>query len=328
MTTAVIYIDRKRGDHGGSRSLLTSFQKQFPFKINEINPIRGQVFKINTSKGIFILKGYSSYNRLKLQEAFTSSLKTEGFEQTYTFLSLDQEPIFYNNQYFGCMPFIEPHIQTFTYLYESERQEGLSLLEKYHRTTKQSVQRYQTILPEFILQKKWTERLEQFKKNSKVVGRFIPYEWVFEWINWAEWSLEGIGKGQELIDKEPNVVLHGDVAHHNFLRGKNEKLYLIDFDLISIGPSSMDLLQFANRILPFINWDINRLAQYKSLKKLLHINPYIYALAYPTDLFREWNRLIREQTYENKRKLQQVMELTFSKINQRQRFLLDLKNLV
>ncbi|HYK72625.1 MAG TPA: phosphotransferase [Pseudoneobacillus sp.] len=321
-------IDRKRGDDGQDIRLLSSFQKQFPYKIYEIHPIRDNVFKLITSNRTYILKGYSSYSRLKLQETFTSSLKKEGFNQTYSFISFNQDPIIYKEVYYGCIQYIEPHKSSFSYISEKERQEGLSLLDTFHQITEQSVRRYQSILPEFNLQKKWMERREQFAKNFQIISHYISSEWISEWMNWADWSLNGIKETSRTIENEPNVILHGDVAHHNFLRGKNGKLYLIDFDLISIGPKSMDLLQYANRILPYINWNMDSFIRYNSLKRLLSKKAYIYALAYPTDIFREWNRLIREEDHRNGLKLQHLINQTITNMQLRQQFISKLQKLV
>jgi thiamine kinase-like enzyme len=324
----VNFINLRRGDEGDNIRLLTSFQKQFPYKIKKIHPIRGHVYKVETTKGDFILKGYSSYSRLKLQETFTSSLQKEGFNSTYAYIKLNHDPIFYRDKYFGCMTFIEPHHRSFTYVNEKERHEGLHLLSEFHQVTKNSVQRYQTILPAFDLKKKWTDRLNLFLQNVNVVSKYVPGDLIFEWVHMAEWSLEGINKYYDIIEKETPVILHGDVAHHNFLRGLDGKLFLIDFDLITIGPRNFDLLQFANRILPFINWNMNVLIHYKSLKDLLSNNVYVYALAYPTDIFREWNRIIREDSLQNGFKLQQVMNQSLLKMNQRQQFVKDLTKMV
>jgi hypothetical protein len=327
-TRAVNFINKQRGDEGDHIRLLSSFQKQFPYRIQEIYPLRDHVFRINTTKGIFILKGYTSYSRLKLQETFTSSLQNEGFNKTYTFINLNQDPIVYEGKYYGCLPFIEPNHRSFSYNNEKERQEGLSILEEFHQVTKFSVQRYQTILSDYSLQKKWTERFNQFLLNLSAVSKYVPNEMVLEWIQWGEWSLDGLSKHYHLLEKEPPVILHGDVAHHNFLRKKDGKLFLIDFDLISIGPSSIDLLQYANRILPFIKWDINSLVQHRNLKKLMTSDIYIYALVFPTDLFREWNRLIREGFDQNAFKLQQVLNQSFLNFTLRQQFVNELKKLV
>jgi hypothetical protein len=327
LTKAVNFINKQRGDEGENIRLLSSFQKQFPYRILDLTQIRDQVFKINTTNGPYILKGYSSFSRLKLQEAFASSLKKEGFHNTYSFFNMNQDPIINRNKYYGCLEYIEPNNRSFSYVNEKDRQEGLTLLEEFYLVTENSVLRYQSIISEFNLQKKWTERLSQFLKNVKAVSKYVPKDMILEWIHWAKWSLEGIQKNYHTVADETRVILHGDVAHHNFLRRKDGELFLIDFDLICIGSKNMDFLQYANRILPFINWDFQALSQYKSFNDLFSKEAYIYALAYPTDLFREWNRIIREKPNQNSYKLQQVMNQTYLKMELRQKFITDLMSL-
>jgi hypothetical protein len=328
LTRVVNFIDRKRGDESENTRLLSSFQEQFPYQIKEIYPIRNHVFKINTTKGAFILKGYSSYSHLKLQEAFTASLQKEGFHKTYSYFQFDQDPIVYKNNFYGCLPYIEPHHRSFSFENEQERHEGLNLLHEFHQVTKNSVQRYQTVLAEFNIQKKWTERFAEFVHNIPAVSKYIPKEIIAKWINWANWSLEGMNKYCTSIEKDHPVILHGDVAHHNFLRKKDGKLLLIDFDLISIGANHIDLLQYANRILPFINWELTQFYHYKNFIPLLSNPVYIYALVYPTDLFREWNRIIREGTEKHPYKLQMVMNQSLLMVKLRQQLNFDLMKLV
>jgi thiamine kinase-like enzyme len=128
--------------------------------------------------------------------------------------------------------------------------------------------------------------------------------------------------------KEPFVILHGDVAHHNFLRNKAGNLQLIDFDLISIGPNSLDYLQYANRILPYMDWSFNQLSQMKQIQSFLNEKAFLYALAFPADIFREWNRIIREQTYKDHTKFKQVMEMTIGQFYLRKQFIDQVKNLI
>ena len=120
-------------------------------------------------------------------------------------------------------------------------------------------------------------------------------------------------------------VLHGDVAHHNFLRDSKGILHLIDFDLISIGPPSLDYLQYANRILPSLDWSFERLAQFSVYEKLVGEKAFLYALAFPADIFREWNRLIREGSYRDQNKYNQVMDLTIGQFYSRKKFIDTLK---
>jgi thiamine kinase-like enzyme len=326
LTRVVNFIDIQRGDDGEDIRLLSSLEKQFPYRIRKLYRLRDHIFLIDTAKGRFVLKGYSSYSRLKLQEAFTASLKTNGFQQTYSFIHSNRDSITYKNKYYGCLEYITPHPKAFSYVNEQDRREGLKLLKKYHRTTEQCIQSYQTILPVFDIEKKWLERYSMFRQNLSIVSNYLPQPLIQEWLRWAEWSLSGIQRNSNGL-KEPYVILHGDVAHHNFLRKKDGKLYLIDFDLISMGPKNFDLLQYANRILPFIHWDMNALFQYEDLKNLFQNSVYLYSLGYPTDLFREWNRIIREGITDEKR-LHVVINQSLANMEQRQNFSNNLKKIL
>ena len=132
-------------------------------------------------------------------------------------------------------------------------------------------------------------------------------------------------ENESFFFKEPYVILHGDVAHHNFLRDTSGNLHLIDFDLIHIGPESIDLLQYANRILPSIDWSIDQLSQYQQISKFLKERAFLYALAFPTDIFREWNRILREKKHENQHHYKYVIELTLNQLYLRRKFVEKLK---
>jgi hypothetical protein len=319
LTKVVNFIKTRQGD-GEYNRLLAAFQTHFPYQIRTIYPIRPHIFKIDTTEGSYILKGYSSYSTLKLQETFTASLEREGFNQTYRFIQFTQEPIVYLNQFYGCLPFIEPHPSPFTFESEADRKQGIILLEAFHHVTARSTNRYQTILPRFDIIKKWTDRYQQFRENVIAVSNYVPNIMIHEWLRWAEWSLTGMKAHLSTFEKEPSVILHGDVAHHNFLRKRDGNVILIDFDLISIAPPNIDLLQYINRILPFIDWDKKTLSHYRQFEPLLTNPFYLYALVYPTDLFREWNRLFRDTKHVSKRKLQLVKHQSFEKIHFRRQF--------
>lgn len=301
--------------------LFSYLKINIPYPLDKIIPIRKEVFLIKSERIWFILKGFSSYKKMKLQEAFTQSLKYEGFKDTYSFYSVSTEnPLFFENKYYGCLEYIFPGKEIFSYNNEKDRKLGLQLLNKFHRTTVQLVNRYSTLLPRFQLVEKWHERLLTFQNNLPLIRFFLPKEMVHEIMCWADWSLNNLEKELPVSDLDSLVILHGDVAHHNFLRGANKKLYIIDFDLISIGKESADYLQYANRILPFLNWSYEELSYLDELKPFLIKKEFLIALAFPTDIFREWNRLIREKLYENSNKVRPIIELTISQFNERKNF--------
>lgn len=321
---AVTSKDNVKGDDHHSR-LLSYLQKQIPWTILEINQIRQNVFKVETNHTPFILKGFRSYHKFKLQETFTSSLIKEGFVHTYSFLPLAKDPpLFFDGIYFGCLFYILPSEQPFTYQNETNRKEGLDLIDKFHHVSKKLKDRYVTLLPPHHQQDKWRIRTVQFKKNESILKYFIPKEIMAEYLAWADWSLSGMGETEHT--KEANeVILHGDVAHHNFIRDDSNQLFLIDFDLISIGQKEYDYLQYANRILPTLDWELNEMEKFPQLKELTTSNQSLYALSYPTDVFREWNRCIRERTYIYPKKMRPLLSLTIDQFQKRKLFVEELK---
>ncbi|WP_433958921.1 phosphotransferase [Cytobacillus horneckiae] len=314
------------GDGLYKNRLLSYLKKQFPFMIKKLTPVRKNVFIVDSVKGVFILKGFSSYHRLKLQEAFTSSLIKEGFTKTYSFLNYAIEPpLIFENIYFGCIEYIEHAEENFTYTEHIDRIDGLALLSEYHLVSEKLVQRYMTLIPQFKQLEKWQVRTDQFISHLSLIKYFIEKEILHEFLQWADWALKGMKNEKLFLQQGKRVILHGDVAHHNFLRGKNGVLYLLDFDLISIGNQQVDYLQYANRILPAINWSFAELEKMPNIKPLLSEKGFLYALAYPTDIFREWNRAVRQKIYVNPMLMRKLLNMTIDQYQSRKRFIEKIK---
>ena len=319
----------KQGDDDYFDRLLSYFQSQFAEPIIQLMPIRQSVFLLKTNKNTYIIKGYHTNSRLRLQESFTATLRREGFTRSYLYLdSPMKEPFYFERTYFGCMEYISPSKTVFSFQTHKNRQEGLDLLEQFHNTTARFEARYQTLLAKGRLIEKWTERFSVFSNNLPLLFKFINEPFILEMVSWAKWSLAGMEDNHSFFKKEPFVILHGDVAHHNFVRDTKGHLHLIDFDLISIGTASIDYLQYANRILPYIDWSFERLTGLKQIQNCLNEKAFLFALAYPADIFREWNRMIREKSYTNPKKYKQVMDLTISQFYERKKFIDQLKSIL
>jgi hypothetical protein len=322
MMKAMSMTFKQKGDDDYFIRLLSYLRSQFKENIVEMVPYRKSVIRLKTDKSSYMLKGFHTNKRLRLQEAFTATLRKEGFSKTYLFVHPQiKEPLFFEGTYFGCMEYIPPNRIPFSFQSQKNRQEGLELLEQYHQVTSSFESRYRTLIPKGIIIEKWRDRGKTFSSNISTLKYFINDKVLADMINWAQWSLSGMEKNRSMFLNEPFCILHGDVAHHNFLRDSNGVLHLIDFDLISIGPASLDYLQYANRILPSLDWSFDRLAQFPHYKDLLNEKAFLHALAYPADIFREWNRLIREGSYRDHKKYNQVMDLTTGQFYSRQKFI-------
>ncbi|MEH7106173.1 MULTISPECIES: phosphotransferase [Bacillaceae] len=311
---------KKARDDAYFDRLFSYFKSQF-IDITKIKPLHGNVFLLKTTSKTYVIKGYQSNKKLKLQEAFTATLKKEGFSKTYQFLSPPMgEDLFFEGIYFGCIEYIPSNKTAFSFHTQKNRQDGLDIIEQFHQITEKCTSRYRTLLSEADLLGKWKERLQIFANNLPFLRYFISEPFISEWISWAQWSLNQFEKIPDSFANNPPVILHGDVAHHNFLRHRKGDLYLIDFDLVSIGPAEFDYLQYANRILPYLDWSLDKLFYYPQFKKHREDRSFMVALAYPADIFREWNRLIREKTYSDQIKLKQVIDLSVGQFYSRKKF--------
>jgi hypothetical protein len=70
----------------------------------------------------------------------------------------------------------------------------------------------------------------------------------------------------------------------------DNKIYLIDFDLISIGKAERDYVQYASRMLLFIKWDLKKFQRIPIFHRYYHHPWFWYALSYPMDILREGNQ--------------------------------------
>lgn len=309
--------------------LLVYFREQLPGKIISVKPIRNHVFLIETEDSPIIAKAFSSYRELALQQFFTSALKEGGFPYTYRFLHFNESyPSFYGKKYFAFLEYIEPDENKFSFSNEKDRLEGLDLLYLFHEKTEKIANGNRHLFVKDDLINKWRHRAGIFLNYLPVVKFFLQKEIIDELLSWANWSLKGMEKVSRHSGESRTVVLHGDLAPHNFLRGKDGNLFLIDFDLISIGSPLSDYLQYANRVLPHLGWSFSELEKMEKMKLFLEEKFFLYALAYPADIFREWNRLVREQQVGSGAKVRKVLDLTVGQFLERGKFFRQLKILV
>ncbi len=68
-----------KGDDAYFDRLLSYFQSKFYEKIIKMVPLRNIVFLVYTEKNTYVIKGYHHYRKLRLQEAFTETLKKKDF---------------------------------------------------------------------------------------------------------------------------------------------------------------------------------------------------------------------------------------------------------
>jgi len=272
----------------------------------KMTTLRDNVFIIYTNRNKYLLKGFDNPEKLNAQKLLTKKLKEEGFSQTYEFV--DHLSDFRSNGVtYSWIEYLKPNREKFSFSKRYWREEGLNLLENYHKATSSFKEEIQ--VDYFNQLKKWEDRFNKFHRNTHKVNRLVSNKHIDMWLKWGDYALNGVRKYEQQLYEEPLVITHGDVAHHNFFHKKDGSLFLIDFDLISKAPPIMDYLQYANRIMPNLEnseelWTYQQINQYKNNKA------FLYALVFPTDIFREWNRIIKESATDDTSYLYSVQRLT------------------
>ncbi|WP_050615899.1 phosphotransferase [Bacillus testis] len=288
--------------------------------LQKVDRIRENVFKVTSNKRKYMVKGFSSTNKLEAQKLLTKKLKENGFHQTYRFIK--SLPDFnYDGMTYSWIEYLNPSRDKFSYREAENRSKGLFLLQQFHQTTRSF---YKSIpASKYNQLRKWQERLKLFKSNAGIVRGYVSSRYVDNWIEWGERALKGMEKFEDDLYKEPNCIIHGDVAHHNFFNSSGGKLNIIDFDLIHQAPPIIDFIQYSNRIMPYVK-DASELFSYPQLKAYKNNPAFLYALLFPADIYREWNRLEREDLYSSNEYMHSIWKLTVDQYAQRMNLYKDI----
>lgn len=312
---------------GGSlKGCLLNYFKQRKVTVLALKVIKPKLIKLSTNKGEVVAKQFTSLHRLLMQGEFLKRLRDGGFEGAYTF-SEEFEPFTCNGRHIGFLEYIPSHSETFNYHTYRNRLEGLSLLKGMHKTSAKIHKEMNRTPASFSQIEKWRERLNEFSINARQFKKVIPDNILYQYIRMGEWSLEKL-RGHELEEGTEPIIIHGDVAHHNFLRRIDGKLILIDFDLMAKAPPIIDDLQYANRLLAFNHFSLKEILSFRYLKKYRDNPLFLAGLAFPTDIYREWNRVYRENLWNSTMRLQSLWNLTVDDFQLRRQFIQDIQKLI
>ena len=321
--------NRQNRDDFNRDRLFLHIEKKWTLKINEIKTIKPNVYLLYTNGGKRIIKGYKNPERLNLQIKFSQSLHQNGFQFTSFYENhRNLKPIVFNDErYWGIMPYIENSFR-FTFSSLEDRLEASRLINTFHTYSKSILQQFSPFIPTFNLYAKWIFRLKMFYSRRSSIEFYIGKEKFKVIESWSNWSLHFLYSELQNAYEESLTIVHGDVAHHNFVRDINKTLYLIDFDLISIAPPSFDYVQFANRISAYANWSFQELRSYPELEKYLQKRWFLCALLFPTDILREWNRYFRLSPLQQINELELIKTATEKQVEGRKEFVGILFNMV
>ncbi|WP_409251497.1 phosphotransferase [Bacillus sp. SCS-153A] len=298
----------EQGGDGFQNRLLLLLQEKLGDKNLQLKKIKEGKWRLQTGNERWFLKLFPNNQKFQLQMEVARDLKKAGFRRVPGFHPLhENDNIEMDRKTVGLTEWIETD-EIFTFNSYKDRVAALAVLQEFHHYSGKVLSNGNvTALPKQKLLEKWNRRLDEFKRNKKKLSVYVPPAMIDTYIKIGEIALKGLerqGFPGEIC------ILHGDLAHHNFLRDKKKDLYMIDLDLITAGPAEIDYLQFANRIFPYINWSLKELWEHEPFSFYKENQCFLYGILFPSDIFREWNRFFRSSPRYQKSVWNYLMSLT------------------
>lgn len=158
------------------------------------------------------------------------------------------------------------------------------MLQQFHDAGKACVE----VAPPLQLEAKWHFRYQQFqmlKEVKEVLGTAFD-----DLIRVAEFSLL-----RATFPRGDVTLLHGDVAHHNFLLEPKDS-YIIDLDLASAGTEAEEFTLWMHRLLPHFSYDLYQLLEV--LPQLEQFRDSFPLLLFPNELLREWLFFYEDEAFQ------------------------------
>jgi hypothetical protein len=321
----ILKIKDNSGD-GFQDRLLLILKNKMGDKDIQLEKIKEGKWVLHFGEDRWFLKLYADKRKFQLQQNVTEALRLEGFSRLPAYHHLhEKDNIEVDGKAAGLTEWIDTR-GNFSYHSFDERRTALSVLEEFHHFSRKVLLKGDvTLLPKQKLVDKWAVRLEEFIRNKQKLSVYVPPAIIDAYIRIGERALKGIIRHDFSKD---SCILHGDVAHHNFLRDKHNQLHLIDLDLIKEGPPEIDYIQFANRILPYINWSLQELWKHEPLPVYKESRAFLYGILFPSDIFREWNRFFRENLVYQENVWKYLMSLTVHQFHARMVCCRDIQQLL
>lgn len=228
------------------------------------------VYKVVGVEGNFCLKQFRyGFSRFKFVMDIFEHLKCEGFENILDVIETfsQKKYIKFFDVYFYLSIWVESRELNYSNYYDLIR--ASQHIAKFHNYTKgfkvsKCSEPNERWMKWFEIFEKKIDDMNKFRKIIKEKEELSVFDKIYlknidENIKIANESIENLYKfDYEGIMKEHiknNCVCHHDLANHNILIDKNQKIYFIDFDYAILDTNLHDLGSFVMRCLKIGRWD-------------------------------------------------------------------------
>ncbi|NMH72741.1 hypothetical protein HF078_06620 [Bacillus sp. RO2] len=213
--------------------------------IHSYSKIKNNLYKIQAENGLYILKGYSEPGNLESIIQVSQLLHKNGFHEGLMYEKFNDGQFLLLEQglVWVLLKYIVPK-RKFSFSKTEDRTTGLNTLQNFHHHSKTIIPFLPFELPKENMIVKWQNRLKIFESHVPFLSKWFNPHVIGEIVYYSHFALNGLMK--EYVQTE-EVILHGDVASHNFIRAADNKVYLIDYDLLSVGSAEWDYIQYASQ---------------------------------------------------------------------------------
>lgn len=286
-------------DDGNIRLFLFRLQKT-GLTIYHMYKMNQNIYVLDTKFGLKVLKRFHSKSKLLFQFAFSQKMLERDDRILYYFERFPNGEFYiqWNHCYWALMPYISGTEVDFTQTFDQ-----INVYQALHEFHQQSLGVHMDV---FSVRRLYPYYEQRFHNFSQLITMFPQVQMKMKMFKdikeWGLYALTKLADEKRLETLEKMAInqrmwMHGDVAHHNFLRVTKQRVVLIDFDQVSIGPKEYDELQLSQRILCRNNWNFSGLLQtLKQIQRLANQRWYLYGLIFPNDIYREWTLFFQGKT--------------------------------
>ncbi|MCW1927013.1 phosphotransferase [Bhargavaea beijingensis] len=246
-----------------------------------IRQIKQNVWKWDVGGKRYSLKKYDSVQQARKVRRIHDELQNIGFPHILPIIgSADERAV--------IQPWLD-RARPADYSTREGRERTLSVLSLLHETSGHVSWESTGVLYRYPLIAKWEDRLEKFRSQKKKLVQLMGSQHYGAIVYHSEQALRTIRKTYD--PEEHCTLLHGDVVHHNFLKGPDGKYVMIDFDLACIGPSGTETALWIHRVLSHVDFNLDYLCGEQPGLASLSASSF-NLLLYPNELLREWLYLL------------------------------------
>ncbi|AGT32933.1 aminoglycoside phosphotransferase [Geobacillus genomosp. 3] len=277
-------------ERDAARRLFFLLNRHCRLAIRQAVMLKPHVIAIVTWHGSFIAKAYRSLAAARRQAWLLGTLRRAGFFAAPAVVPIGHGGVITAGGRYWLLTEYVADARPLSFANEPDISDGLQVLNGYHLATARIVYGEQASmwLPSVQLYEKWRRRYDEFFRHLPFIETVMEKEDISFTLRWAHYCLETCREHAQELAAESVAIIHGDVAAHNFLRTAAGHVYMIDYDTAALASPGLDYWQYANRILPHLDWSYSALTRFAPLRRWLEKHWFLHALLFPADVFREW----------------------------------------